>query len=423
MSESTAQASPAAEPIPVTTSQLLETAEQASQASAEAVQAARLAQEALDLVRGQASEIARLKGEAEAAAGWFTAAKQNAEASQTDSRAALAAALAALESSRQDVLASQADAQSNRDAVREMAEHIESKVDALEKIADTAETDANAIASTKLAVAEQMAAASASAEKAAELLDEVVKHHDTVTEQSETVTELAAEIGGKLAEATELVKGMAATHKRAGEALSVIAAHEKELARLTAEFAALHTRIESLLPNATSAGLASAFRTQKARFDLPQKGWLMTFIVAILALMGSSVYGLPVADPSWDAIARHLVNRLPLIAPLVWLAVYAGRHYGLALRLQEEYAYKEAVSTAFEGYKREMNTVSIGTDGGPNPLVTLCENVLKTLSQRPGRIYEGRHEDITAFTPATEATKNVLGGLMKAKPAPPSSDS
>ncbi|MCM3565688.1 hypothetical protein [Hydrogenophaga intermedia] len=67
--------------------------------------------------------------------------------------------------------------------------------------------------------------------------------------------------------------------------------------------------------------------------------------------------------------------------------------------------YKEAVSTAFEGYKREMSTVSIAAEEGPNPLVTLCENVLKTLGQRPGRIYEGRHDDITVITPVVDAAR------------------
>ena len=32
------------------------------------------------------------------------------------------------------------------------------------------------------------------------------------------------------------------------------------------------------------------------------------------------------------------------------------------------------------------------------PLVILWENVLRALAQRPGRIYEGRHEDITPLT-------------------------
>jgi len=112
-------------------------------------------------------------------------------------------------------------------------------------------------------------------------------------------------------------------------------------------------------------------------------------------------------------MGRHFVSRLPLIAPLIWLAIYAGRHYGLALRLQEEYAYKEAVSAAFEGYKREMSTVGMRSDGG-SPLVTLCENVLNTLGQRPGRIYESKPEDITPMTTVATAVKDAAVAAKEA---------
>ena len=105
------------------------------------------------------------------------------------------------------------------------------------------------------------------------------------------------------------------------------------------------------------------------------------------------------------------MNRLPFVIPLVWLAIYAGRHYSLALRLQEEYAFKEALSTAFEGYKREMASIPSGAEGTATPLVTLCENVLTTLAQRPGRIYEGRHHDITPLAPLAGVVDRMIGAV------------
>jgi len=179
------------------------------------------------------------------------------------------------------------------------------------------------------------------------------------------------------------------------------------LAELTSGYSELNKKIEGLLPNATSAGLASAFRNQKERFRKPQRNWLVTFVITIglllaVGLVGSPIIGMSVTNESsetWDGILRHIAFRLPIIVPLVWLGIYAGRNYMLALRVEEEYAFKEAVSTAFEGYKREMaNIPAVGGSSTP-PLVVLCENVLLALAQRPGRIYEGRHEDITPLSP------------------------
>ena len=51
-----------------------------------------------------------------------------------------------------------------------------------------------------------------------------------------------------------------------------------------------------------------------------------------------------------DSILRNTVRRLPLFFALVWLAIYAGRNGTMVVRMEEDYAYKEAISTAFEGY-------------------------------------------------------------------------
>jgi hypothetical protein len=92
----------------------------------------------------------------------------------------------------------------------------------------------------------------------------------------------------------------------------------------------------------------------------------------------------------------------------VWLALYAGRNYMLSLRLEEEYAYKEAVSTAFEGYKRELSGIH-GIDGEMQPpLNLLCANVLSAIAQRPGQIYEGKHKDITIASAASEIAKKRI---------------
>lgn len=202
------------------------------------------------------------------------------------------------------------------------------------------------------------------------------------------------------------------THKRVQD-------YEQALAALKNEFDELKDKIESLLPGATSAGLASAFREQKARFNKPQRNWLGIFIAAVVSLLAAGLIGLPTfqsgntpGEPSWDAILRHIVNRLPLVGPLIWLGIYAGRNYMLALRMQEEYAFKEALSATFEGYKREMAAIDAPAESVA-PLLTLCENVLRSLAERPGRIYEGKHEDITPLAPVTKALAEVAAKVTE----------
>lgn len=220
------------------------------------------------------------------------------------------------------------------------------------------------------------------------------------------------------AESKKLVSSMTDARDRANDSNARLVKYEEELKRLTTAFSEIQLKLEGLLPHATSVGLASAFHIQKARFSKSQPYWLAGFALAIAALLITAATGISAVD-TWDAILRHLVNRLPIIAPLVWLAIYAGHHYNMALRMEEDYAFKEAVSTAFEGYKREMLSIPPRPGSDVSPLVILCENVLRALAERPGRIYDGKSDVVTPLTPATAAFKEIFAEIVKAKDAKP----
>lgn len=231
------------------------------------------------------------------------------------------------------------------------------------------------------------------------------------------VSAKAASDGATIAKAEEeskkLVASMTDARTKANETNARLGKYEEDIKGMGEAHAAMLDKLEGLLPHATSAGLASAFHSQKARFSKPQPYWLGLFVVAIAGLLYAAGMGLPSAGDSWDAILRHFVNRLPVVAPLVWLAIYAGHHYSMALRMEEDYAFKEAVSTAFEGYKREMLAIPATPGSDVSPLVRLCESVLGALAERPGRIYDGKTEVITPLTPAFTAIRDSLSELAK----------
>lgn len=361
----------------------------------------------------QARAIAETKGRIDAEANWFATAKAGAEQAK-----------AAVDTIRTESDAAKAVIQKVQSEVEQLREKTVATCGEVLSLREETAKKGSEVVSAANAAAQHAAAASAEKDlatsaqtKVAELLQQVTEKAAAINTQANQVTAWAAEVEAASVKAKQLTAAMTAAEKQAAQVLAIVEQHEKDLSQLKGECSALHERIESLLPNATSAGLASAFRSQQARFTWPQRGWLITFVLSVISLFLSGFIGLPSADGSWDAMAKHFFNRLPLIAPLVWLAIYAGRHYGLALRLQEEYAYKEAVSAAFEGYKREMSTVGASSAGGPNPLVTLCENVLRTLGQRPGRIYESKPDDITPMTPVANAAKDAMevatGAMVK----------
>ncbi len=163
----------------------------------------------------------------------------------------------------------------------------------------------------------------------------------------------------------------------------------------------LNKTIEGLLPGATSAGLASAFSDRKDSFVWPKRLWVVGFMVSIFALIGVAFFNpltMSVEGLKNDNLISYFIARLPLIIPIVWFAIYSGRRHSQALRLEEDYAHKESLSKSFQGYKNQLLEIDDGK-GDPELMLQLVIRTLEALAHHPDRIYSGRHEDITPFTP------------------------
>ncbi len=185
--------------------------------------------------------------------------------------------------------------------------------------------------------------------------------------------------------------------EQSSEISEAISAQESKLKDLSNNAENLKQTIEDLLPGAASAGLASAFKERKDSFVWPKRIWGGTFVVSIIALLAVAYFD-PVtfekATIDTNSIFQYFLVRLPFAIPIVWLAIYAGRRHSQALRLEEDYAHKEALSKSFEGYKTQLIDIEEGLQDKEATL-NLIERTLEALSLHPGRIYQGKHEDIT----------------------------
>lgn len=185
--------------------------------------------------------------------------------------------------------------------------------------------------------------------------------------------------------------------EQSSEISKTISTQESKLEDLSNNAEELKQTIEDLLPGAASAGLASAFKDRKDSFIWPKRIWGATFVVSVLGLLAVA-YLDPVsfekATIDANSIFQYFLIRLPFAIPIVWLAIYAGRRHSQALRLEEDYAHKEALSKSFEGYKTQLIDIEEGSEDKEATL-NLIERTLEALSLHPGRIYQGRHEDIS----------------------------
>lgn len=233
-------------------------------------------------------------------------------------------------------------------------------------------------------------------------------------------TELAATATArkKAEEATAIAKGLA---DKAATVEERIAAYEKQLEDLRKESASRLETIVSLLPGATAAGLAHAFDVRRQSFLNPASRWQWLFIGSLLAIVfltGSALWHVfqVGSAPSYDELIRMWLARLPVMIALVWLALHSSHEAALAKRLEEDYGYKAAIASCFEGFKKQMAEVGANVTAD-SPLALLLENTLKTIAAPPGRIYDKHSLAATPTDEAKQAGKVIADTIGKVKQA------
>lgn len=242
--------------------------------------------------------------------------------------------------------------------------------------------------------------------------DDISAQLNTAQENSNNIESLKQAIQNTTTE-IESIKGTAETNfqtiqelsQKSSEISKTISNQEATLEQLSIKAQELKQTIEDLLPGATSAGLASAFKDRKESFKVPKILWGSVFVLSVISLF-LVAYLDPISFEkttlNFETIFQHVFVKLPFVIPVVWLAIYAGRRHSQALRLEEDYAHKEVLSKSFEGYKNQLIEIEVDLDKKQSTL-NLIDKTLEALSLHPGRIYQGKHEDITPFNSVTNA--------------------
>ncbi|WP_417664949.1 hypothetical protein [Pseudidiomarina sp.] len=138
------------------------------------------------------------------------------------------------------------------------------------------------------------------------------------------------------------------------------------------KYKTLNEQIESLLPGATSAGLATAYRAMRKSFSQPIKQYSNLFYVSVAIL--TVIAFISTVDTFWtdteifkfvdvsnmSNLLSNLTYKLPIILPVLWLALFASRRRNEAQRLQQEYAHKEALAKSYQSFKDQIDNLKDG---------------------------------------------------------------
>lgn len=165
---------------------------------------------------------------------------------------------------------------------------------------------------------------------------------------------------------------------------------------------AIFLKIESLLPGATSAGLATAYKALKDNFKNPIKmytiafyGSLTVLLMGGLALVSDSITLWPFRvefahSSGWEEMLRTLLTRAPIIIPIVWMAIFSATRRSQYERLQQEYAHKEALASSYESYKKQLQDLKVDADVLQRELIS---KAIDAIAYNASRTLDGNHTE------------------------------
>jgi len=184
---------------------------------------------------------------------------------------------------------------------------------------------------------------------------------------------------------------------------------KQEIADRTTKFDALEERIETLLPGATSAGLAAAYKDLKDVSANKESAYRWCFI-GIVGLFGMVMFVWILMTSAELDVTQWIISllyKLPIILPVIWLALFFSKRRSENHRLEQEYAHKEALAKSYDSYKTQITALQ---DKDEKLLITLLTVAINAIGKNPAETLDKSHGD---RTPAEEVTETVVSAVKK----------
>lgn len=155
----------------------------------------------------------------------------------------------------------------------------------------------------------------------------------------------------------------------------------------------LNEEIEKNLQGSTTIGLAKSFKDLKESFEVPISVWNVVFIVVIGVILGLSIW-IQISIGEGKIFYEKFALILPIIAPLIWLGMIAGKRRNESNRLKQEYAHKEAVAKTYMNYKKQIEELD---EEGKDLMLKLLENTIASVAFNASTTLDKKHGEKTPY--------------------------
>jgi DNA repair exonuclease SbcCD ATPase subunit len=234
--------------------------------------------------------------------------------------------------------------------------------------------------------------------------DEIEQLLVDTEEELKELNSFYLKVFGKPNEEGELVGGMKVELEEYKQAFNEYEVdHKSKIEELIKE-------IESLLPGAVSAGLASEYKKLKDECTKPINSFTTQFYWALAGLLAVGVFSFYYSITNVSGIESILHNLLqvsPLLLPAVWFAVFTSRRRNELERLRQEYAHKQAVTSSYQSFKEQIDRLG---EKQPEMLSALMNTAIKTIGDNASKVLSNNSKE---SSPVHETISAVGHGVSK----------
>ncbi|MEZ9820535.1 hypothetical protein AB4238_07910 [Shewanella sp. 10N.286.45.A1] len=181
-------------------------------------------------------------------------------------------------------------------------------------------------------------------------------------------------------------------------------------------------KIRKLLPDALTAGLASAYEAKTKAEEKDLKKHNSTFSKSIIVLVIISI--IPFALNAvrlfqGDNLVTTIKDTpylvfamMPLYIPVLWMAYSANKSFKLSKRLIEEYTHKGVISKTFEGLSTQVNEIEDSPISQELKLKLLF-NLVSVNSENPGKLISDYNKSDHPLMDALDKSSQMADAVVK----------
>ncbi|UHS56849.1 hypothetical protein [Agrobacterium vaccinii] len=246
-------------------------------------------------------------------------------------------------------------------------------------------------------------------------INDIEAAHETAEQLPEDLAELAAkrdQVRSIVSEADEIFSKAKKISDKI-DAISDAAVEARERMVSSEEQATkLIARSEQALRGSTGVGLANAFESRKNSLSQAGAIWVGGLILALLAALAIGAYRISALqavlnnDSPSHIVWMNVILTVFGVGGPVWFAWLSTKQISVSFRLAEDYAFKAAVSKAYEGYRSEAISID------PALQERLFSSALDRFEESPIRLMEKEsHSSPLQEILANPAIRKSLEGI------------